>query len=162
MVPALGSHRVAAAEGRGLLAPLRAYNYPKRSPRSQRFTRMRTEEALELLDGEIANAAATGTTTIQLQALKKYAEQLRKWHEEDEASDADVPHEARMESVRAKLTKWVSDHQRKHEWEVEMFRSVIEAGLSALKTFVLINGGAAIALLAFAGHLVKGHVNYET
>lgn len=36
-------------------------------------------------------------------------------------------------------------------WDMEMFKSVISAGQAALKSAILINGGAAIALLAFIG-----------
>lgn len=38
--------------------------------------------------------------------------------------------------------------------EVEMFKSVVEAGLNALKSALVINGGAAIALLAFVGNQI--------
>ena len=37
----------------------------------------------------------------------------------------------------------------------EMFKAVIESGLSALKAAILINGGAAVALLAFLGSIAS-------
>ena len=54
--------------------------------------------------------------------------------------------------------------ERKHErnlehykaqqlFDVEMFRSVIGYGQAALKSAILINGGAAVALLAFIGNI---------
>ena len=36
-----------------------------------------------------------------------------------------------------------------------MFKSVVEAGINALKSSMIINGGAAIALLAFIGNILK-------
>lgn len=42
-----------------------------------------------------------------------------------------------------------SDHG--HQWNLEMVRSGISAGSNALKTCLLISGGSAAALLAFAG-----------
>ena len=39
--------------------------------------------------------------------------------------------------------------------ETENFKSVILTGQSALKSAILINGGAAVALLAFIGHVWK-------
>jgi len=44
------------------------------------------------------------------------------------------------------------------ETSLEMFRSVITTGQSALKATMLLNGGAAVAMLAFVGKLVE----YET
>lgn len=119
---------------------------------------MKTTDALSLLDDAIQKAAAEGVRTIELAALKQYVEQLRKWHGEDEKRGPDAEHEARMEHFRAKLTNWIEDHKRHHEWNVEMFRSVIQSGLGALRTCLLINGGAAVALLAFAGHIAGSEV----
>lgn len=39
-----------------------------------------------------------------------------------------------------------------HESNLEMFRSTIQAGQQTLRSVILINGGAAVALLAFTGH----------
>ena len=41
------------------------------------------------------------------------------------------------------------------ETSLEMFRSVITTGQSALKATMLLNGGAAVAMLAFVGKLVE-------
>jgi hypothetical protein len=64
-----------------------------------------------------------------------------------------VPAEVNLELYKAQLQKWVEDHKNIHAHSVEMFRSVIQAGQSALKTSFLMNGGAAAAILAFVGHL---------
>ena len=37
--------------------------------------------------------------------------------------------------------------------DIEMFKSIIIAGQASLKSAILINGGAAVALLAFTGHV---------
>lgn len=60
---------------------------------------------------------------------------------------------ASSELYKAELQKWVEEHKSAHAHSVEMFRSVILAGQNALRTAFLMNGGAAVALLAFAGHL---------
>ena len=44
--------------------------------------------------------------------------------------------------------------EKAHESKMETYRFMIASGQSAMKATVLINGGAAIALLAFIGHLV--------
>jgi hypothetical protein len=41
-----------------------------------------------------------------------------------------------------------------HNWNLEGFRQIIALGQSTLKSMMLINGGAAVALLAFLGNLI--------
>ncbi len=43
------------------------------------------------------------------------------------------------------------ENEHGHQWNLEMVRSGINAGANALKTSLLISGGSAAALLAFAG-----------
>jgi hypothetical protein len=40
----------------------------------------------------------------------------------------------------------------KHHGDLELFKSVIQSGESARKSFFLLNGGAAVAVLALIGH----------
>lgn len=53
-----------------------------------------------------------------------------------------------MEGYRAAL-------QGHNESSLEMFRSVITAGQAAIRSSLILNGGAALALLAFIGHLAQ-------
>ena len=61
------------------------------------------------------------------------------------------------------LQKWAEelrrrDAERAHDREAEFFtaqnKATIDTGQLALRTSILVNGGAAIAMLAFIGHLV--------
>jgi hypothetical protein len=67
-------------------------------------------------------------------------------------SDADI------ELHKASLQKWVEEHKHFHSQRIELFKSVIQAGQSALKTAFLMNGGASLALLTFIGHLSKSPI----
>ncbi|WP_175763558.1 hypothetical protein [Burkholderia ambifaria] len=49
---------------------------------------------------------------------------------------------------------WKAQLAAHSSFSVEMFKSVIEAGQTALKSAILINGGSAAALLAFAGNAI--------
>lgn len=53
----------------------------------------------------------------------------------------------------------LTNHSHALEYErstnIEMFKSVIVTGQSALKSAMLLNGGAAVAMLAFVGKLVE-------
>lgn len=59
----------------------------------------------------------------------------------------------RMEQIRAQLQSSVEDRKAVQASNLEMFRSVITAGQNALRTALLMNGGATVALLAFLGKL---------
>jgi hypothetical protein len=61
----------------------------------------------------------------------------------------------RLEQLRAQLTVWVSQQEHINAWNLENFRQIIALGQAALRSITLINGGAAVALLAFIGHLVS-------
>lgn len=72
-----------------------------------------------------------------------------------EGSRGDDPSSLEVERYKAELQNWVEANRRNHEGQMEMFRSVITAGQSAIKSSFLLNGGAAIALLAFIGNLTQ-------
>ncbi|TLF44794.1 hypothetical protein FEI13_18615 [Halomonas urmiana] len=59
----------------------------------------------------------------------------------------------RMEQIRTELQSSVEDRKALQASSLEMFRSVITAGQNALRTALLMNGGATVALLAFLGKL---------
>ena len=60
-----------------------------------------------------------------------------------------------MERFKADLQGWIEARKSQHESQLEMFRSVISAGQSAIKSSFLLNGGGSVALLAFIGHLAQ-------
>lgn len=61
--------------------------------------------------------------------------------------------EAKMETWRAEDQRLIIKYQAEQQGNLEMFRSVITAGQSTLKSAILINGGGAVALLAFISSL---------
>ena len=69
----------------------------------------------------------------------------------------DAPEEevdpVKLEQIRAQLQANVEERKAQQSSALEMFRSVITAGQNAIKTSLLMNGGATIALLAFLGKL---------
>ena len=63
------------------------------------------------------------------------------------------PSEAELERYKADLARWIDGAKHQHESYLELFRSVITAGQAAIKILFTVNGGAAVAMLAFIGHL---------
>ena len=108
-------------------------------------------EVIDVLRAAVRDAEAAGHKAIDPVALKAFLDSL-----EREASGnppQQLVAEANIEEYRARLSKWVADNAHFNEWSLESFRQVIALGQSAIKSIFFINGGAAVALLAFIGHL---------
>jgi len=110
---------------------------------------MNANDVIELFDDSIRTAKEAGTTTVPIERLEAFAAEVTRIV--GESSSETALSEAQLEHYKAKLNAWVSSHQQAHEWNLEMLRSVITTGQSALKSALLINGAAAVALLAFIG-----------
>jgi len=106
------------------------------------------EFAHELRD-TVADLRIKGVESIRSENLIKYLDEELL----DLATSPKASGSASNELYKAELQKWVEEHKNVHAHSVELFRSVILAGQNALRTAFLMNGGAAVALLAFVGHL---------
>jgi hypothetical protein len=84
-----------------------------------------------------------GQEFVSVSALLEYLTTLDK--------DAQVDPEIRKLSHESSLAKYRADH----ETNLEMFKSVIEAGRTAVASCILINGGATVALLAYLGNFLS-------
>ena len=60
-----------------------------------------------------------------------------------------------VEPSQVEVANYKARLQNLNESRLEMFRSVITAGQGAIRSSLLLNGGAAVALLAFMGHLAQ-------
>jgi hypothetical protein len=84
-----------------------------------------------------------------------YCDNLIAFLKEVENTQKEEPSPVDMERYKADLSNWIAANHHEHESRLEMFRSVITAGQNSIKSSFLLNGGAAIALLAFIGHLAE-------
>lgn len=91
------------------------------------------------MKSEIEALRAKGMESIPAKVLINYLSQIEQSPESD-------PSPVQLESYKAALT-------HSHTARTEMFRSVITSGQNAIRSMVVINGGASVALLAFLGHL---------
>ena len=116
---------------------------------------MKSTEVVEILRGAIAKTKETGVKQISIADLEVFSARLA---ETVAKTPADVAAgDAAMEAYRADLSAWVSARQQNHEHNLEMLRATIATGQSAIKSALLINGGAAAALLAFVGSVWPSH-----
>ncbi|WP_129542714.1 hypothetical protein [Thalassospira indica] len=98
---------------------------------------------LEELCEEVRGIEAKGQS-VDAKALLKVLEDLI----DQKAPDHDF-----------KLAGYSHDLEHDRNVSVEMFRAIITSGQSAMRAAMLLNGGAAIAMLAFVGKLVELDVN---
>jgi|GEM_PF-1794253 len=71
---------------------------------------------------------------------------------------------AAEEHYKASLTDIFAQNQRNHETALELFKSVIASSQGAIRAALIINGGAAVAMLGFTGQLWKlqGAVGHQS
>ena len=107
---------------------------------------MNSQELLESMRQEVARVKATGQQGVTLDDLDNYFSRFQQCTSAGSSDQLTVaPQKAQYEMALAHYN-WQKDSS------LEMFRSVINAGQSALKAAMLMNGGAAVALLALLGH----------
>jgi|SRR6266566_2284100 len=109
---------------------------------------MTATEILQVIRKDIAATAARGQAAVTLVDLDRYLAGL----ESAVSTTSPSADPAKQEELRAQAL--LALHRTMAEQGLEMFRTVIASGQNALKSSFLINGGAAVALLAFIGHLV--------
>lgn len=96
------------------------------------------EEVMGELIGDVARAKDAGVESVSI-------DQIRSW----------------LNNAAEKMSKGVvtddssilAEYQIKHSWGQKMFDAVHSFGTAAIKSGQIINGGAAIALLAFIGNI---------
>jgi hypothetical protein len=110
---------------------------------------MKASEVIQVLKSSIAATRGSGADQVSLADLDAYTERLEETAMQ--TPEGTAAGDAAMEAYRADLAAWISSRQQRHELDLQMLRAVITTGQSGLKSSVLINGGAAVALLGFIG-----------
>ncbi len=109
---------------------------------------MSTKQFAAQMKAMIEDIKAKGTAAI-------YCDNLIDYLNEVENTSEDEPSPIQIEKYKADLQNWIEINKRDHEGHLEMFKSVIASGQAAIKASFLLNGGAAVAMLAFIGHLAQ-------
>lgn len=109
---------------------------------------MSTKQFATQMKVMIEDIKAKGTAAI-------YCDNLIAYLSEVENSPEIEPTPIEIERYKADLQNWIQANKLSSESNLEMFRSVISSGQSAIKSSFLLNGGASVALLAFIGHLAQ-------
>ena len=110
---------------------------------------MKGSEVANLLTKVLAQAREDGVETVSIDTLDRIAADLQELVAR--TPDGVSAGEAAMEEYKVNLAASVSARDLAHQTTLELLRATIATGQSALKSALLVNGGAAVALLAFIG-----------
>ena len=113
---------------------------------------MNGKEIINNIRNAVNDAKQQNQDVISVDALHNYLNAL-----ENEISETDESnnrqHEASLTEYRAENERNIAHYNAQQLHAIEMFRSIINYGTVVLKSAILINGGAAVALLAFIGNI---------
>jgi hypothetical protein len=101
------------------------------------------KEIIQIVREEVRAVQEQGTTLIPAESLQRLLNHLDSGEVDKDVALLIAAHKER---ATAKYGARVSAQS-------ELFKSVIQSGQAALKSMFLLNGGAAVAVLALVGHL---------
>ena len=99
----------------------------------------------------LKQAEAEGLTSISTSTLHTVFDDFEK----HVIAGNEAPTPLELEKFRSDLAGSLAYQEHVHNWSLESFKQVIALGQSTLKTIMLINGGAAVATLAFLGNILS-------
>lgn len=111
---------------------------------------MKIEEIINIYTAAIKDASDQGVGSVPVSELERVnAEIIRIAGESPENVAVG---EAALERYKAQLAAGADHYRSLSDFNLEMLRSTIMTGQTALRSSLLINGGAAVAVLAFLGN----------
>jgi len=108
-------------------------------------------EIVQKIKTDIVSARDQGASAIETERLINY---LDAYSNQIHEAGKGLLKDAELERVRAYYANQLAHYNWLKEQDIELFKSVITSGQNTLKASMLLHGGAAVALLAFIGHLV--------
>ena len=109
---------------------------------------MGTREFAAQMRTEIEGMKQQGIAAVYVDNLINYLTAV-------EQSPEPNPSPADMERYKAELEQHIEGMKHANAASLESFKAVIAAGQNAIRSIILINGGASVAMLAFIGHLAR-------
>lgn len=111
---------------------------------------MKASEAVKQIQDAVLEVEKTGAKELLIANLNAYlanvsATALQQEQGEPSITEAQANHQ---------LEVWKAELSRSSTMSVEMLKATVEAGQTALRSAIVINGGAAATVLAFAGNAI--------
>jgi len=110
---------------------------------------MDAKDLLKTMRQTIIKAKEQGLNSISMQNLDSWFSDI------EEILDKSPPEvtPAQLEKYKGEMSAWLEGIKGQEAGKVEMLKATMEYGGAAIKSSLLINGGAAVALLAFIGKI---------
>jgi len=102
---------------------------------------METKDVLAQIRTDVGALLEGGREFVHIPTLLKYLGEL----------EQNVP--VHSQAAQLQHQSQFAFHRAVHESQLEMFKSVLETGQTAVNTAILVSGGGTVALLAFVGNL---------
>ena len=122
---------------------------------------MKADIALQKIIDDIVDFKKTNQSVVAVDALIAYLSVFKKDVSEQEHFD-ELRHSAQLEEYKAKNASQLAEYEAQNSRALAMFDSVISYGQMSLKSAILINGGAAVAILALIGNIWSQHISPPT
>jgi len=122
-------------------------------------------EIIEEIESEVSDFKNSGNQTIDIDNLLKYLADLKNnaiIQPQDLRDEKRFKHEKELEKDKADIQFKLADLAIITQSSTTISNSILETAQSALKSAILINGGAAIALLAFIGNIWSIEIDKHT
>jgi hypothetical protein len=117
---------------------------------------MKASEALKQVLDAVLDAEKGGAKDLSIENLKVYLGHIATVVEQDEQQATTGASE---EQITRQFEVWKAQLSADSAMNIEMFKASVEAGQTALRSAIVINGGAAVTVLAFAGNAItKGQL----
>jgi hypothetical protein len=113
---------------------------------------MKASDVLSEVRKVLKETKDQGHTTVSIDAMENYLMLFDKDVENDTYYKS-LNHEVELAKFKATNDRNIANANNHTTHSIEMFKSVITAGQSALRASMVVNGGAAAALLAFTGKI---------
>jgi hypothetical protein len=104
-------------------------------------------EVVQYVRRAVDDSAERGKTRVTIAGIRALLDGLEQWLNTPEVQNATVA------SLPPELRRKLTDAE--HAWDLKAFEVAIGFGQSAIKSLLLINGGAAVALFALLGSMME-------
>jgi len=113
---------------------------------------MKATDLIKDLRRQLEGVKAAGHAGVTVQALEGY---LAAAEPVAVATERELADPAAVAEADRRFEAWKAQASMQHAGFMELFKSALEAGQTALRFLLAINGGGAVALLAFLGNVVS-------
>lgn len=113
---------------------------------------MNASDVLTQIRQALKETKTQGHTIVSIEAMENYLKLIDK-HVGNGSDNKLERYEFELAKFKAENDRNIAHSANETAHSIEMFKSVVNAGQSALKASMVINGGGAAALLAFTGKI---------